>query len=145
MASLLYSDAQMKTWRSDVYKHFKSPPEILVARSVVKYKFSCRSHPYVFSVPLLLNTSFTIVLGQAIQSFMPVTMFPHQISSVMSVAATVNWPLLMDASMSSPMVQHTTRRNFGTLQHSGSHNAIVHSLLSKIVPSIACSKCCMPK
>jgi hypothetical protein len=48
MASLFHSDAQMKTWRSEVYKHFKSPPEILVARGIVKYKFSCTSHPYVF-------------------------------------------------------------------------------------------------
>jgi hypothetical protein len=44
MVNLLCSDAQMKSWRSAMYKHFKSPPEILIVKGVVKYKFCCKSH-----------------------------------------------------------------------------------------------------
>ena len=39
--------AQMKPWKSAVYDHFKSPPAILVEREIVKYKFICKTNPYV--------------------------------------------------------------------------------------------------
>jgi hypothetical protein len=68
MISLLYSDKQMKSWRSDVYKHFNSPPDILIAKGVVKYKFSCKSHPYVFFVQSSSIKCFT----QCIRSSDPV-------------------------------------------------------------------------
>lgn len=53
-----------------MYKPFKSPPEILVARGIVKCKFSCKSHPYVFSDPFFSGYCManSFVPGQVIQS-----------------------------------------------------------------------------
>lgn len=32
----------MDNWESDTYKHFKQPPEIVVEKGVVKYRFQCK-------------------------------------------------------------------------------------------------------
>jgi hypothetical protein len=53
MGVYFISDAQMKSWRSGVYMHFRSPLDILIVKGVVKYKFSCKSHLYVFSSSIL--------------------------------------------------------------------------------------------
>ena len=33
------TDVQMKTWNSDLYKHFKLPLEIIEEKGEVKYRF----------------------------------------------------------------------------------------------------------
>ena len=38
----------MKTWSSDVYKHFKLPPNIIIDGDKVKYKFVCLTCVMVF-------------------------------------------------------------------------------------------------
>jgi hypothetical protein len=49
----------MKSWKSTVYTHFNSPPVILVEKGIVKYKFTCKTNPYVswlmfFSINVLI-------------------------------------------------------------------------------------------
>ncbi|KAF5317564.1 hypothetical protein D9619_013219 [Psilocybe cf. subviscida] len=39
--------AQLKTWSSKVYDHFKMPPTIDVVRGEVKYEFHCKLHPSI--------------------------------------------------------------------------------------------------
>ena len=53
--------------------------EILVARGIVRHKFSYKSHLYVFSDPLFSGYCManSFVPGPVILSSMPATAFPH--------------------------------------------------------------------
>jgi hypothetical protein len=59
--------AQMKSWKSQVYSHFKSPPDIFIEKGVVKYRYICKSYVISYSIPFQLiisdprNPSQTII------------------------------------------------------------------------------------
>jgi hypothetical protein len=42
---ILQTALQMKGWKSDVYEHFRMPPDIIVKKNnVVSYVFACRQY-----------------------------------------------------------------------------------------------------
>jgi hypothetical protein len=49
----------MKTWTSDVYKHFKSPPTIAQKNGEVRYVFVCKKYGFRSQVHLLCLTIYT--------------------------------------------------------------------------------------
>ena len=58
LAFIAISVIQMKLCKSAIYKHFKLLPSILIKKGVVKYKFICKTNPYIsfwkFSIDWLI-------------------------------------------------------------------------------------------
>jgi hypothetical protein len=67
----------MTSWKSEVYDHFNSPPVIFVEKGIVKYKFVCKTNPYVSFLNCSVIGSFTLFL----RTIDPVTRVRHDRST----------------------------------------------------------------
>lgn len=119
------TDAQLRTWKSDVYRHFKKPT-IIKDEKVVKYKFTCKTWVHFLTTVIFLFY-FSI---EILHNLLPVhgTMIPPAILYGTLRSVMESRPLMSKPSRNLLVGQLMTRHIFDTLLLVGLPNAIVPSL-----------------